>query len=127
MTRTIRELLLAFGIVFLALALPSLTCMGWFFFDGAVTYPRQQERWAEYERVIAENPTNPRQAWAAYASNRGWPTEVPPPRTDIDVLTQHIMGGVCAASSLVLAAAGATMLVLSRRGSSDPSATTMRV
>jgi hypothetical protein len=42
---------------------------GYFFWDGAVGYPRKNERYAEWKRFRDEGRSND---WAAYAGQKGW-------------------------------------------------------
>ncbi|XAM00553.1 hypothetical protein OT109_04015 [Phycisphaeraceae bacterium D3-23] len=97
------------------LLLPLITCSGWCFYDGAVTYPEGIERWEAYEAVGREYAPEDRQsAWAQVARSNGWPLDVPEQRGAYDVLTQYIMGSVCSAITLAMAIAAAVFFWLSR-------------
>jgi len=73
------------GLAFVALAL-------WFFYDGAITYPRQRERALEDQRLKEEDRLD---EWGEIAKQRGWSTEDPgKPKEDVDFLIQFIIGGV---------------------------------
>lgn len=67
---------------------------GWFFWDGAVAYPRSNERWLKYEEFEqAKNMSG----WREYARSRGWVTEKPHKfHKPADIVGQYVCGGVVA-------------------------------
>lgn len=52
-----------------------LAFAAWFLWDGAVGYPRSDERWDAHERLQADPG-----GWEKYAGERGWKTEKPEKR-----------------------------------------------
>jgi hypothetical protein len=67
----------------------------WFFFDGAVKWPRSNVRWLAYEQHEKEG----RMAeWPAYAAERGWVKKKPEKYYDASALAaQYIFGGLAVA------------------------------
>jgi hypothetical protein len=47
---------------------------GYFFWDGAIGYPRQNERWLAHDQLQKEGKGS---EWRAYAKSRGWKEAVP--------------------------------------------------
>jgi len=82
------------------------------YYDGAVAYPAQKERWDTYQQVIEQYPETYQKEWVALAQSKGWKTEFPTERTDTDILTQYIMGGGC---TLVGVFFFGSFLMMSRR------------
>ncbi len=89
-------------VVAAALSCPFLTCTGWFFYDGVVTYPKQQQMWQSYSRIYQEytDPNEAGRKWKKLAAQKDWPATKPTQRTEKDILTQYILGGVCSFFSL---------------------------
>lgn len=82
------------------------------FYDGAIAYPAQKERWEAYQQVMEEHPDTYQREWINHAEQRGWDTEFPAERTDTDILTQYLMGAGC---TLVGALFFGSFLMISRR------------
>ncbi|NBC11262.1 MAG: hypothetical protein GVY24_05925 [Planctomycetes bacterium] len=82
------------------------------YYDGAVAYPAQKQRWEAYQQLIEQHPETYQKQWVALAESKGWKTEFPTERTDTDILTQYIMGGGC---TLVGAFFFGSFLMMSRR------------
>lgn len=74
----------------------ALIFSGWFFYDGLVKYPMQQRMAGEYAKVYQEHtdPIEADRAWDQLATANNWPTSKPTPRTDTDIRTQMILGGI---------------------------------
>jgi len=113
------------GLLLVLLALPAVAFAGWCLYDGLVTYPLRQERWQAYEAAVFDARTRePRpegpSRWQTRAQQEGWPPKPPEPTTDIDILTQFIMAGLCAVPGLILAIVGGVMLVLHHRATQAP-------
>jgi hypothetical protein len=67
----------------------------WSLYDGAVTYPNQQERALAHKKFKDENHID---QWPDYARERGWPTVSPGvPKTDVDIILQYVMAAVTGA------------------------------
>ena len=68
----------------------------WFAFDGAIGWPKSNERWREHERLKGEEGK-----WEEFAKEKGWSTE-PPHRLyeSKDILGQYVIGGLCATLGL---------------------------
>lgn len=75
---------------------------GWFFWDGAVGYPKSNERFLKYEEY--ENARN-MAGWREYAKSRGWVTEKPHKlHKQQDINVQFVLAGL-------LAVIGSTVLI----------------
>lgn len=111
-----KTLCVTLALVASVLLLPLITCSGWCFYDGTVTYPERIERREAYEAVSRDYAPEDRQAaWAEVARANGWPLGVPEPYSKYDILTQYIMGSVCSVMTLTMAVAAAVFFWLSRR------------
>jgi len=113
------------GLLLVILALPAVAFAGWCLYDGLVTYPLRHERWEAYEAAVFDARTGQerpegRSRWEDRAQQEGWPPEPPKPTTDIDVLTQFIMAGMCAVPGLLLAIVGGVLLYLHHRATRAP-------
>lgn len=63
---------------------------GYFFWDGAVGWPRSNERFRKFEE-LQHDP----EAWAAYAKQRGWTTKKPEKiHTEKDIQGQFVFGSL---------------------------------
>jgi len=79
------------------IGLAALAAGGWFLYDGAVKYPRQQQMWQAYNQITREHVEDPNEAakaWEELAAANGWPTKKPVEKTDTDILTQKIIAGI---------------------------------
>lgn len=72
------------------IALACLGFSGWFFYDGAVGYPRKQAIHEAYLQIQADHPQDFNTRWVEMARERGWSTSTPKPYTDTDIMTQYI-------------------------------------
>jgi len=113
------------GLILLLLALPAVLFAGWCLYDGLVTYPLRHERWQAYEAAVFDARTGQespegRSRWKERAQREGWPPEPPKPTTNIDVLTQLIMAGMCALPGLTFAVIGGVLLYLHHRATRAP-------
>ncbi len=70
------------------------------YYDGAIAYPAQKERWDRYSELVEQYPETYQREWVALAETNGWKTEFPTERTDNDIMTQYIMGAMCTAVGL---------------------------
>jgi hypothetical protein len=73
-------------------------CVGfglWFFHDGGVTYPRHNERIAEYQAAVARGEKT---KWSDFAAKRGWAgQDHPAPYSSAELKTQFVLGAICVA------------------------------
>lgn len=71
----------------------------WFFWDGAVGYPRTNERyyaWKKYRNAGQDAE------WRAYAASRGWKPQPPEhPFTEIQIRGQYLYGSLAAFSGVL--------------------------
>jgi hypothetical protein len=82
------------ALFFLAFAL-------WFFFDGAVRYPRSNVRWLAYEQH--EKAGTLETEWPKAAAAHGWVTKKPEKFYDKGaIVTQYALGGVSCVAGLIL-------------------------
>lgn len=76
----------------------ALVFSAWFFYDGFVKYPHMKlmsdERTAIYQKHI--DPNEAEREWAELAGSKGWPVDKPTAKTDTDIMTQKILGGITA-------------------------------
>lgn len=71
----------------------------WFFWDGAVGYPRTNERYAAWKKY---NDAGQEAEWRAYAASRGWKAQPPEkPMTELQIRGQFIYGSIAAFSGLL--------------------------
>ncbi len=89
----------------------------WFFFDGAVTYPRSNERFHAYMKFVTAGNED---AWPAYAKSQNWNEK--PPEKEYRIMDQWVLG----TASLLggLAAFGMLAGSWKRKVSSDDEAVT---
>lgn len=67
----------------------------WFFHDGGVTYPKHNDRVAEYRAAVARGETA---KWSDFALKRGWPgQEHPAAYSPAELKTQFVLGALCVA------------------------------
>jgi len=52
------------------------------YYDGAVAYPAQKQRWEAYQDLVEKHPETYQKQWVALAESKGWKTEFPTERTD---------------------------------------------
>ncbi|MEM6756313.1 MAG: hypothetical protein AAF586_04030 [Planctomycetota bacterium] len=77
------------GIIALAL----LAFAAWFYYDGAIAYPKKQEIQLAYQALAEEGRAG---EWREVAEANGWPTETPEaPLSDTSIRTQFLMGTLC--------------------------------
>ncbi len=112
-------------VVAIVLSCPFVTCTGWFFYDGAVTYPNQRRRALEFERIQHEYPNRWQGEWIDTAKAKGWPTDNPgPAKSEFDILTQYILGSICSVLSLTMAIVVVVFGILIRRKAKKEAAET---
>lgn len=77
-------------------------CVGfglWFFYDGSVTYPKHNERIAQYKAAVAGGETA---KWSAFAAKNGWPgQDHPAPYSSAELKTQFVLGAISVAAGAV--------------------------
>ena len=82
-------------------------CVGfglWFFHDGGVTYPKHNERLAQYRSAVARGETA---KWSDFAAKNGWPgQDHPAPYSSAELKTQFVLG------TISIALGGVTILWL---------------
>ncbi|MEM6334466.1 MAG: hypothetical protein AAF823_14120 [Planctomycetota bacterium] len=95
---TNRGIFLAVAAMLVVASLPMMFFAAWFFYDGLVAYPQKQRRQLAYMEVQASHlPSDAREAWREMATEKGWPVEDPgPPLRDTEIVTQLIVGTLCA-------------------------------
>lgn len=90
----------------------SAFCVGfglWFFYDGGVTYPRHNERVAEYHTAVGSGETG---RWSDFALKRGWPgQDHPAAYSAAELKTQFVLGAIC----IALGGVTVVWLLLGRR------------
>jgi hypothetical protein len=71
----------------------------YFFLDGAVVWPRSNERYLKHKEFIERDDLA---GWNEYAANRGWQT-APPEKlhTSADIAGQFLFGSICVAGGIV--------------------------
>jgi len=79
------------------IALALLGFAGYFFYDGAIAYPKKQQVQLAYQQLQEEYPPGrAQQEWQELATENGWPTKTPEaPMSDMSILTQYICGFIC--------------------------------
>ncbi len=76
----------------LFIALFFLAVSGWFYFDGAINWPRQNERWLAHKHLVDEGRA---QEWPKYAADHGWVAQVPEHFHDVgNRIGQFVFGGL---------------------------------
>lgn len=71
----------------------------WFYWDGAVGYPRTNERYATWKKY---RDAGQDVEWRAYAASRGWKAQPPDHAyTEIQIRGQFLYGSIAAASGLL--------------------------
>jgi hypothetical protein len=74
----------------------------WFFFDGAVKYPRSNVRWLAYMDYEKQGKLP---EWPAYAASKGWVKKKPEKFYDRGaIVTQYALGGVSVIAGIILLA-----------------------
>ncbi|MFA7002725.1 MAG: hypothetical protein WC429_01695 [Verrucomicrobiia bacterium] len=77
-------------------------CVGfglWFFYDGSITYPKHNERIAQYQAAAAHGETA---KWSAFAAKNGWPgQDHPAPYSSAELKTQFVLGTISIALGTV--------------------------
>ncbi|MBI5684229.1 MAG: hypothetical protein HZC54_04045 [Verrucomicrobia bacterium] len=69
----------------------------WFFYDGSVSYPKHNDRLAEYKAAVARGETA---KWSDFAAKKGWPgQDHPAPYSSAELKTQFVLGAICVAMS----------------------------
>jgi hypothetical protein len=85
---------------FIALFLVAVSL--WFFYDGAIHYPKLNVRYDRFKELEREGRDR---EWPEIAAQNGWPRKVPEKRhTDVDLAGQFTFGGICLAGGLAAAA-----------------------
>lgn len=121
MSKQSKGIFVVLAVVGFVLTCPCLGCSAWFFYDGAVTYPEQRRRALAYEHIRQTAGDDWHNAWVTEARSQGWPVDDPGPLlTEMDILTQYIIGGTCSALSFVLLTTAIVMVWLSRRDETEP-------
>lgn len=90
----------------------------WFFYDGAIGFPKKNLRFDAHKRFQNENRL---EEWPAYAASQGWAKRAPEKRYEkIDLAAQFVLGTI----SLVFGAGAFGWLIISskRKLSSDSEA-----
>ena len=81
---------------------------GWFFWDGAIGYPRSNERWSKHQEFKdAQNLAG----WHDYAKAKGWKDE--PPHKLFkreDLVAQYVCGGLAALIGVIVLTYWATQI-----------------
>lgn len=75
---------------------------GYFFIDGAIVWPRSNERFVKHQEYLEKDDLA---GWNAYAANRGWKT-TPPEKlhTPADIAGQFLFGSICVGGAIVMLA-----------------------
>ncbi|HET6409321.1 MAG TPA: hypothetical protein VFG14_15650 [Chthoniobacteraceae bacterium] len=69
----------------------------YFYYDGAIGWPRNNERFAKYQELSSDHS-----AWVAYAKQRGWSDKKPEKAyTPAEIQGQFIFGTLCTLIGLV--------------------------
>jgi len=84
----------------------------WFFYDGAVTYPKSNERFRAYTKFVQEGNET---AWPTYAKEHHWNER--PPEKEYRITDQWVLGTAAVLGSM--AAFGLLLASLKRTVSSD--------
>jgi hypothetical protein len=75
--------------------IPAIICLGYalyFFFDGAVGYPRSNRHWLDHQKYVEAHDL---QEWPAYAQSQGWDPHPPEKFHNVaDIRGQFVFGGV---------------------------------
>jgi hypothetical protein len=72
---------------------------GYFFYDGAIGWPRGNERFLKYEEFAQAQNLD---GWNAYAKERGWSTKKPEKlHTRADIVGQYVFGSIFTLIGLV--------------------------
>lgn len=83
----------------LFIALFLLAFGAWFFWDGAVKYPRTNERYSTWKKY---HDAGQDAEWKTHAASRGWKAEPPDhPYTVHQIRGQFLYGSIAAASGLL--------------------------
>jgi hypothetical protein len=71
----------------------------WFFWDGAIKYPRSNERYNAWKKY---HDAGQDAEWKTYAASRGWKAE-PPEKllTEYQIRGQFLYGSIAAVSGLL--------------------------
>lgn len=70
----------------------------WFFYDGAIGFPKKNRRFDAYQELRAAGREK---EWAQVAAGHGWPTKLPEKRySDVDLGGQFVLGGICLAAAV---------------------------
>jgi len=71
----------------------------WFFYDGSITYPKHNERIAQYQAAVTRGETA---KWSAFAAKNGWPgQDHPAPYSSTELKTQFVLGMISIALGTV--------------------------
>jgi hypothetical protein len=71
----------------------------WFTFDGAIGWPRNNERFTRYTEFEKEGNLD---GWKAFAKERGWDAKKPEKfHSQLDIRAQFLYGGLCAVVGLI--------------------------
>jgi len=86
----------------LAMVIGGLGFGGYFFFDASITYPNEQKLHNKYlDATELVGPELKHRAWTDYAREHGLPVETPKERSDGDINTQWLLGGISSAIGLL--------------------------
>lgn len=71
----------------------------WFYYDGAVGYPRHNDRLAQFAAAKARGEAA---EWRAFAEKQGWAgQDHPDPYTADDLKVQYVLGTICVVGGLL--------------------------
>ncbi len=86
--------------------LATLAFGGWFWYDGAIGYPKKQKIQLAFQEVQQDHPDTWQSVWNQMATENGWSTEQPgEPMTDMSIYTQYIFAAICIPIGLLFGAA----------------------
>ncbi len=72
----------------------------WFYYDGAITYPKHNERVAQFAAAKARGAAA---EWADFAEKNNWPgQDHPNPYTSGEITVQFVLGTITAAMGLMV-------------------------
>lgn len=83
---------------FLIIGIAAFAYSLFFYYDGAIKWPRQRERILAHEKLAEElkdeDPLIFQERWHAITEKKGWPTSVPPgeAKTDAEIKAQFVFG-----------------------------------
>jgi hypothetical protein len=73
---------------------------GWFFWDGKIGYPKDNERWVEHEDFLQNGGHE--QDWPDFAKSQGWSAKLAHKfHTREDIIGQFVFGGLAALAGAI--------------------------